>query len=479
MIGLYEVGERASAGSRMDEMEWNMGLYKKMLELVQRYDLEYSGPDLFLEVHEDYVDRVFDAAVDFVVEMGIYCVTSNRVINFTEDEVRGGLKEIPEELTVGEGKDARILRKREIEDRRQVNVIGDGHRPWPVEVGRWAPTGFAKLERTDLVEGFNFPELEGKRIHGIAMEAYAAKRELSILREVVADAGRPGMAITYYPISTRASTLIAPIDPEKGLRRTDGVLLSVLPDVKVEYDLLTAAVVLSDYGSYRFNGGASAYVGGFCGDTEGAIIEVLAKGMAAWLVYRDQAQYSFKVTKSVEARRPPEEGRRSVVKEPSLIWPSYVLNRALSKHTNLIRFGGVFERGACGEIGSATYLLFLAETAIVDTVLGCNFFGLHEIPADVQFRVEVSDATIKAGIKREEVKEILLAVEERIREKLGGIQESIPVPDRRMLLYKDFDAYFNPLQELYDFKRMEPTEKHLKSQNEAKRVLEEVGLAFS
>lgn len=39
--------------------------------------------------------------------------------------------------------------------------------------------------------------------------------------------------------------------------------------------------------------------------------------------------------------------------------------------------------------------------------------------------------------------------------------------------------YFNPLQELYDFKRMEPTEKYLESQNEARGVLEEVGLAFS
>ena len=98
MIGLYEVAERASAGSRMGEMEWNMGLFKKMLELVQRYNLKYSGPDLFLDVDEDYVDRAFDAAVDFVVEMGIYCVTSNRVIKFTEDEVREGLKAIADYL---------------------------------------------------------------------------------------------------------------------------------------------------------------------------------------------------------------------------------------------------------------------------------------------------------------------------------------------------------------------------------------------
>jgi methylamine--corrinoid protein Co-methyltransferase len=478
MISLFEVAERASMGPRMDEMEWNMTLFKKMQELVGRYDLKYSGPDLFLDVDDDYVDRTFDAAVDFLVEMGVYCVSSNRVIQFTKDEVREGLEEAPKEFTVGTGKDARVIRKREIGDRRPVNVIGDGHRPWPVEVGRWAPIGFAKLERADLMEGFNFPDLEGKKIHGIAMEAYAARRELAVLREVVADAGRPGMAITYYPISTRASTLIAPIDPEKGLRRTDGVLLSILPDVKVEYDLLTAAIVHSDYGSYRFNGGAFAYVGGFCGGTEGAVLEVLAKVMAAWLVYRDNAQYTCKTVKALDARRPPEEERASIVREPNPIWPGYVINRALSKHTNIIRFGGDIERGAFGKIGSETHLLFLAETAIIDTVLGCNFFGHHEIPADVKFRAEVSDATITAGIKREEVKDIILAIEHKVREKLGGESEARSLTDRRMLLYEDFDTYFNPLQELYDFKRAKPTERYVENQNSAKKELEDLGFQF-
>jgi hypothetical protein len=55
-----------------------------------------------------------------------------------------------------------------------------------------------------------------------------------------------GMSVLYYPISTQVSTLIAPIDPTSGLRRSDGVLLSVLPDIKVEYSLLTAAIVYED-----------------------------------------------------------------------------------------------------------------------------------------------------------------------------------------------------------------------------------------
>ena len=52
----------------------------------------------------------------------------------------------------------------------------------------------------------------------------------------------------------------------------DGILLSVLPDVKVEHDLLTSAVVSEEKGNYRVSG-SFAIAGGFCGGPEGGIFE--------------------------------------------------------------------------------------------------------------------------------------------------------------------------------------------------------------
>ena len=120
---------------------------------------------------------------------------------------------------------------------------------------------FAQIPRGDYLEGFNFAVVDGREIFGPPLEAYAARREVAWLREGIRKAGRPGMAIAYYPINTRAATMIAPLDPVSGLRRTDGVILSPLPDIKVETDLLTAAIVYEDYGCFRINHGALALVG--------------------------------------------------------------------------------------------------------------------------------------------------------------------------------------------------------------------------
>jgi len=130
MISLLEIAERTKSGPKLIEKEWNMSLFKKMQDLARKYRLGYSGPDLFFNVDDDYADRAFQAAVDFVVESGVCCVSTNRVVRFTQDEVRKALREVPHEITVGEGKDARRIRKREMEHTSSVSIIGGGHRPW-------------------------------------------------------------------------------------------------------------------------------------------------------------------------------------------------------------------------------------------------------------------------------------------------------------------------------------------------------------
>ncbi|MFQ6077073.1 MAG: monomethylamine:corrinoid methyltransferase, partial [Candidatus Bathyarchaeia archaeon] len=281
MISILEIAERAYKGPRMGEKEWSLGLFRKMQQLTQDHGLAYSGPDMFFDVDDDYVDEAFRAAVDFLTETGVYCITTSRVIKFGEDEVLTAVKSAPREVVVGEGRDARVIRKRVMEDSRPVNVISGGHCPWPQDVASMAQTAYASVPRGDMIEGFNLTHIDGYEVHGLPMAIYAARRELAMMREVVRRAGRPGMAITLYPILTKAGPMIAPTDPETGLRRTDGVLLSILPDMKVEADYIGIAIAYEGYGGYKVNGGCFSVIGGFCGGVEGAIVEAIAKGIAA------------------------------------------------------------------------------------------------------------------------------------------------------------------------------------------------------
>lgn len=481
MISLLEVAERARSGPKMGEKEWNLGLFKKMQQLVAEYDLTYSGPERFFDVEESYADDAFRAAVKFLVETGVYCITSNRVIKFTEDEVKAAVREAPKEVTVGAGNEARVIRKREIEDKLPVHARLTGHRPWSEEL---LPLPLivrelARVSRCAMIEGFNFTTTDGWEVYGQPMEAYAARRELAWMREGVTKAGRPGMSIIYYPISTKASTLLAPIDPDYGLRRTDGILLSTLPDMKVEYDLLTASIVYEEYGCYRVNGGSFAVTGGFCGGTEGAIIESIAKTIAAWMVYRDCFQYGGCVRKRLESRTYVPS---RTVEEELCVWPTYVVNNALSRHTNIIRFGGFFGVPFSGKQGSVEFLMGQAVSAIGSTIMGSSVVGGGLIPPVTEFLLEVSDATIKAEIKREDIGDIIQRVlrdthtHERLKE--ASETKGRKILDNRMIMYKNPQEYFKPIQKIYDFVKQRPSREYLENYNKAKDYLKDIGLKF-
>ena len=43
MLSLLEIAERAQKGPKMDENAWNMGLFRKMNELTQKYGILYPA----------------------------------------------------------------------------------------------------------------------------------------------------------------------------------------------------------------------------------------------------------------------------------------------------------------------------------------------------------------------------------------------------------------------------------------------------
>ncbi len=482
MISLLEVAERAYKGPRMGEKEWSLGLFKLMQRLVSDHKLVYSGPDRFFDMDDDYADAAFRAAVDFLTEMGVYCITTSRVIRFDEDEVLTAARSAPTEVVMGEGRDTRTIRKRGTDSNRLINVISGGHCPWPQQVALATQAAYAAVPRGDMIEGFNLTNVDGYEVHGLPMAVYAARRELETMREAVRSVGRPGMAITLYPILTSAGPMVAPVDPAIGLRRTDGLLLSILPDLKVEADYIAASMFYEGYGSYRVNGGLSSTVGGFCGGIEGAMVEVTAKALAAWMVYRDSLQYEGTVSSQERLAprwRPEMEDRsreESKIRMP--LWPTYVVHRALDRNTNIIRFGGIGGRAGMGGIGSEVELLLIARDVILDTLLGCNLIcttGSNPTPYHVEYRVQVADAAVKAGIKRGEGRELVERIDGLVRERLGG-QPLVDYGDRRMMVYQDFEGYFKPMKEMYDFTTQRPSKTLTENARRAGKALAEVGL---
>ena len=304
------------------------------------------------------------------------------------------------EVAMGEGKDVRVWKQHRIEGNEHLNVAPGHHAPFTEDLANTVVHNFAMIPRLDFIEGFNFPVIDGYEVSGIPLEAYASKCQVAWMREGIRKAGRPGAAIVYYPMSTAASSFLATIDPIAGLRPTDGVLLSVLPDVKVQYDLLTAALVLQSYGFFGISG-SFGIVGGFAGGPEGAIIEGLAKTIIAWMVYRDNLYYNgvehLSHISGVKRCMFPIDFARSVVYQATIRncsgipmhWPIPV-----------------------SELCTESHLEELILRSIEATVNGANLYVPRvsrsrmnggQTPADAELMIEASDAAIGTRIKRNEV----------------------------------------------------------------------------
>lgn len=417
MLSLLDIAERSQKGPKMELKTWDLSLFRTMTKLAAKYEIRHPGGRLWFNEDDALVERVFRAGVEFLSTVGVYCLTTGRIIQFSEEEVRQAIAAGYSEITVGAGRDRRTMRQKEIEGKQPLNQLPGMHAPFSEDLAPLVVKNFAQIPSADYLEGFNFTNVDGREVYGMPIEAYAGRREVAWLREGIRKAGRPGMAIAYYPISTRSSILIAPMDPDYGLRRTDGILLSVLPDIKVEQDLLTAAIVYEDYGCFRVNGGGAASAGGFCGGVEGAIIEAVVKPIAGWMCYRDHTSYVGAGVRTGTAFR------STFNVNPVGFWATSVVSQALNRYTNTICFGGMAAGGDSGP-GTETRLLALALGCLVTPINGTNLLTSRHsrakmntgiTPLEPEWRYEVAQASIRSGLDRQTAPSVLEALTERLQ----------------------------------------------------------------
>ena len=457
MISLLDIAERTQKGRKMPEDAWNMSLFHKISELVKRYEIpNYTSDTPFLNLDDKLPEKAFQAGVDLLVEHGVYCITTGRVIEFSKQEVLDAIKECPKELVVGEGKDARVMKQREIEGKEPLNFCPGHHSPFTEDLAPLVVKNFAQIPRTDFIEGFNFTEVDGREITGAPVEAYAARRQISWMREGVRKAGRPGLSIVFYPITTRAEVMMAAMDPVDGLRRCDGILTSVLPDEKIEHDLLATAVACEDYGLWRISGSFSL-AGGFCGGVDGAIVEGIAKPLTAMLCYRAYVNYTgVENVRTVSALTIPLQ---------PLNWARSVVNQALNRHTNIICMAWVIPTSGPG---TETNLLEVSLRTIEGTINGANLYAPRhsraqmnagQTPVEGELMVEVSDATIAAGIDRQKGGDLLAKLARKL-------EDRHPEPG------------FS-IQECYDLINHRPNPEFEKIHQQVKEYLASLGLVFA
>jgi methylamine--corrinoid protein Co-methyltransferase len=403
MISLLDIAERTQTGEKVEEKAWDMGLFRTISGLVEKYDLKFPG-DCFINTDDSLVERAFAAGLECLETLGIYCLTTKRRVRLTRDEILTAIQDAPREILMGEGRDRRVWKQRKIEGKEALNICPGHHTPYTEDLAPLVVQNFAQIPRTDFIEGFNFTTVDGREIIGPPMEVYASRRQLGWMREGIRKAGRPGLAVVYYPINTRAEDLICVMDPDYGLRRTDGILLSLLPDLKMEQDMLSAAIVYEEYGAFKLSG-SFALAGGFCGGIEGAIVEGIAKPLAAMIAYRDYIHYTgVEHIHMLNARQ---------ILVPGVNWARSVVNQALNRFSHTICMRWIIPTSGSG---TELSLLEIAMQSIEAPINGMNLYAPRhcrtttnhgQTPFEAEWMIAVSDAVIDLGIDRHEGNELL------------------------------------------------------------------------
>ena len=82
---------------------------------------------------------------------------------------------------------------------------------------------------------------------------------------------------------------------------------------------------------------------------------------------------------------------------------------------------------------------------------------------------------MKARIRRDEVPDLMTTIESIVKEMLHGAP-LVGYGDRRMLAYKDFERYFKPMREIYNFIDQKPSKGLVANAKKAGKVLAELRL---
>ena len=164
MLSLLDVAERTRTGRKMVEMDWNMALYHKMNDLAQRFEITApeNSWDHFYNDDDALAERALLAGITFLVEMGTYCIQTERVVQFTEREIRESVAESPRQVVMGEGDDARVLGTGPI-DLPPLRGTQYLHGPFEDEIAIDVIKCYVQTIGCDYMEGYNYRVLGRSR----------------------------------------------------------------------------------------------------------------------------------------------------------------------------------------------------------------------------------------------------------------------------------------------------------------------------
>ena len=403
MISFYELIDRTMVGKYCPPSEFEMGvLVPKIEEVVSKYKIK-ADPKNPVPSDDDLADRVFQAAFELLRDVGIYCPDSERLVQFSEAELREAVAEAPSAPVFGQGKDAKplVARKTDSDSPPWCFVGAGGNAVSSEELYASLMETYASfLPLADSITGPTLASINGRRVRtGTPLEVKAAIRATVLAREALRRGGRPGLSI-MNSIATAGSDTAKIAGSQFGLKPSDVFCTSFSAELKLEYQRYNEVAFAQAVGAHVVAGCGPVY-GGYCGGGEGMAVINVAYHLASIIALRGSCQLTF-----------PIHFKYGCNTEPGLLWAYSVSTQAISRnsHFPVLNLSYV-AAGPMTEM--CLYEIAAGVTAsVVSGASGIEFGGVakcthmdHCTPMEPRLASEVAHAV--AGMTRKEANEIV------------------------------------------------------------------------
>lgn len=196
-VTVFEAFNRAKSGQKVAEDTWDNEIIPKTASrLKEKYGIKMDKKVL-IPTDPVMVDNLFKAGMEMLVECGVYCMDTGRVIKYTEQEVWASIAASPNQCTIGEGKDSRRLASRTYHSSTPPLIQGGPTgAPCSEQLFLSIHESYAKESIVDTIVDGVMQTINGyDPTPNSPWEMAAVKQEAYQVRLAQARAGRPGMGL--------------------------------------------------------------------------------------------------------------------------------------------------------------------------------------------------------------------------------------------------------------------------------------------
>ena len=444
----WEILDRTTTGPIMREEEFETELFPtRMAEIVAKHKIE-CDPDEPIMSDPSMADAIFEAGLELLLEVGLYCKDSKRIVKFTEQEIREVIRSRKSEVTLGRDRDAITLKPRAPEDKQHPYTwFPAGSITSDVDLYRQLALTVAQEPTCDgLIPAPMYGVRDTKLVAGTPAQTIMCLTEAQIMNEVATWVGRPGMFFGFPMTSTTTIALMSVFASGLYNKYNSCMPVHVLQDMRINYDRLNQAYFAQQHGIIPWMS-SSAVLYAYLTGPEQAAVENIAHtlGMMAF----SDGSLAQSMSNTVDG----------TLWGNDIWWTNSAT--ALAAERNLkVPWLTIGTNGDPYGAYHDDHWYVTAADCITACVSGMEAMWLVGGDNGLAARWGGEMARAAAGIKASEGNAMIKEIDKRMKES----KQPKPAP--------------TPLSELYDLKTLTPTEKYLDHYRKFTKMFKDMGLDY-